>query len=137
MDILAWHTATRTLLVVEVKTELTSAEETLRKHDEKVRLGARIAGEQFGWRPTTVGRLLVLPEGSTARRRLDRIASVLDAAYPIRRGAARDWLARPAGAFAGLVFVTATETSSRGGRSARSRRRIRVRETPPKHRLAT
>src|SRR5215203_4511675 len=30
IDILAWHPETRTLLVVEVKTELTSIEETLR-----------------------------------------------------------------------------------------------------------
>lgn len=38
IDLLAWHAATRTLLVVEIKTEITSAEETLRRHDAKVRL---------------------------------------------------------------------------------------------------
>ena len=35
IDLLAWHAPTRTLLVIEVKTELTSVEATLRKHDEK------------------------------------------------------------------------------------------------------
>ena len=38
IDLLAFHPATRTLLVVEVKTEIASVEETLRRHDAKVRL---------------------------------------------------------------------------------------------------
>ena len=45
IDLLAWHEATRTLLVVEVKTELVSVESTLRKHDEKVRLARRVAAD--------------------------------------------------------------------------------------------
>ena len=36
IDVVAWHPATRTLLVIEVKTELVSVEETLRRHDVKV-----------------------------------------------------------------------------------------------------
>lgn len=39
IDLLAWHEPTRTLLVIELKTELTSIEETLRRHDTKIRLG--------------------------------------------------------------------------------------------------
>lgn len=35
IDALAWHARTSTLLVVEVKTEITSVEETLRRHDIK------------------------------------------------------------------------------------------------------
>lgn len=55
IDLVAWHAATRTLLVIEVKTELTSVEETLRKHDLKVRLArssfaSGSAGSRFGWR---------------------------------------------------------------------------------------
>jgi transcriptional regulator with XRE-family HTH domain len=47
IDVLAYHPATRMLLVVEVKTELTSIEETVRRHDMKSRLAARIAAERF------------------------------------------------------------------------------------------
>lgn len=67
IDLLAWHAPTRTLLVIEIKTELTSVEATLRKHDEKARLGARIATERFGWRAASTARLLVLPNLSSAR----------------------------------------------------------------------
>ena len=54
-----------------VKTELTSIEETLRRHDAKVRLAPRIARERFGWDPAVIARLLVLPEDRTARRRIE------------------------------------------------------------------
>ena len=38
IDVLAFHPATRTLLVIEVKTEIVSAEETIRRLDQKTRL---------------------------------------------------------------------------------------------------
>jgi hypothetical protein len=49
------------LLVIELKSELTSVEETLRRLDVKVRLATRVAGERFGWRAVAAARLLVLP----------------------------------------------------------------------------
>jgi hypothetical protein len=66
----AWHAPSATLHVVEVKTSLVSVEETLRRHDVKARLAARIVGDRFGWWPRNVARLLVLPDESTARRRV-------------------------------------------------------------------
>jgi hypothetical protein len=68
--LLAWHARTRTLLVIELKSELTSVEETLRRHDVKMRLASRIALERFRWQAAIVGRLLVLPDERTARRRV-------------------------------------------------------------------
>jgi transcriptional regulator with XRE-family HTH domain len=98
IDLLAWHPATRTLLVVEVKTAITSVEETLRRHDVKVRLAPAIARERFGWEARSAARLLVLPEASTARRRVARHATVFGRAYPLRGRAARAWLRGPSGA---------------------------------------
>ena len=126
IDVLAWHDATRTLLVVEVKTDLVSVEETLRKHDEKVRLAPGIAVRQFGWRPTSVGRLLVLPDDSTSRRRVERHANVMRVAYPVVGGPARAWLRAPAGPIDGVVFLAVHPGRRRAGRSL-SRRRIQSR----------
>jgi len=78
IDLVAWHAPTRTLLVVEVKTRLTSIEETLRRHDAKARLAAQVVSERFGWRPARVGRLLVLPDDTTARRHVRRHDAVLE-----------------------------------------------------------
>lgn len=105
IDLLAWHAARRTLLVIEVKTDLVSIEETLRKHDEKARLGGRIAADQLGWRALRIGRLLVLPSLATPRRRVARHAVVLDVAYPTRGRELRAWLRRPDREVSGLIFI--------------------------------
>ena len=126
IDVLAWHPVARVLLVVEVKTELVAVEETLRKHDQKARLGARIAAERFGWEARAVGRLLVLPSLSTPRRRVERHAAVMDVAYPLRSVSLRRWLEAPGGAAAGLLFLDVSSGAAKG-RSAIARKRIRRR----------
>lgn len=124
IDLLGWHAASRTLLVVEVKTELVSVEATLRKHDEKVRLGPRVAVERFNWRAAAVGRMVVLPSDRTERRRVDRHAAVLERALPARGHAVRAWLQRPVGPVAGLWFVASTNAGGTGS-GVDSRRRVR------------
>jgi transcriptional regulator with XRE-family HTH domain len=130
IDLLAWHPATRTLLVVEIKTELTSVEATLRKHDEKVRLAARIADERFGWRATSTARLLVLPNLSTARRR-ERHGAVLGTAYPVRGEVLRAWLRQPTPRdlsvrpVSGLLFVSPAHPV-RGRSRSITRKRVRA-----------
>ena len=116
IDLFAWHAPSATLLIVEVKTELASVEATLRKHDEKTRLAREVAAERFGWRPTTVARLLVLPDQRTARRQVERAERVLARTYPMRGWAARRWLTNPIGRGDGLLFVSST---TRPGRSQR------------------
>jgi hypothetical protein len=105
IDIVAWHAPSATLLVVEVKTSLVSVEETLRRHDVKARLAARIVGDRFGWWPRNVARLLVLPDESTARRRVARHDPVLLRAYPSRGAAARALLRAPVGSTGMILFL--------------------------------
>ena len=121
IDVLAWHTQARSLLVVEVKTELVAIEETLSKHDQNGRLAGRIAAERLGWHAATTSRLLVLPDLSTPRRRVERQSAVLGVAYPIPGAAVRSWLKAPMGTIAGLLFIDAN--ASRG---VVSRKRIRL-----------
>jgi hypothetical protein len=126
IDLLAWHPMTRTLLVVEVKTELTSVEATLRKHDEKVRLGRRIASERFDWHAKSVSRLLVLPNLSTPRRHVERHSRVMETAYPMRSAAVRTWIRAPGagGPTSGILYVSPTQ-DARGRRGSISRKRVR------------
>lgn len=113
IDLVAWHAPTRTLLVVEVKSELTSLEATLRKHDEKVRLGPEVVAERFGWRPLQVARLLVLPDSRSAQRRVAGADRVLRRVYPGRGWAARRWLKAPIGRGDGLIYLPITTPRSR------------------------
>ena len=105
IDVLAWHAPSRTLLVVEVKTEITSAEELLRRHDEKTRLGPEICRERFNASPASVGRLLVVADTGANRRRVARLDKLLSPVYPRRGAALTAWLRRPGGSAGGLLFV--------------------------------
>ncbi len=108
IDLLAFHAPTRTLLVVEAKTEIASVEETLRRHDQKVRLGRRIALERLGWSAGDVTRLLTVRDTRTARRRIERHGGVFGRAYPIRGWGARGWLRQPVRTPGLLLFLSGT-----------------------------
>ena len=131
IDLVAWHAGSRTLLVVEVKTRLTSVEETLRRHDAKVRLAAEVVAERFGWRPLRVARLLVLPDETTARRHVARFDAVLRSAYPLRGRALRSWLAGPTGSVAALAFLSPTKDGRTGASPVGRRRIMRRRSSGP------
>lgn len=81
----------------EIKSEIGTAEGTVRKHDEKTRLAARIARERFGWEARRTARILVLPAESTPRRQVERHAAVFDRAYPLRGRPLVVWLRDPGG----------------------------------------
>lgn len=133
IDLLAWHPGTSTVLVVEIKTELTSIEDTLRTHDMKTRNALKVARERAGWEGRATARLLVLPDSSTARRRVTRNEPVIRRAYPLAGIAARSWLQAPSGATGLLMFLPFTNTA-RGRCGPVSRRRVRApRPSVPEH----
>jgi len=128
IDVLALHEGSGSLLVGEVKVDFTSAEATLRRHDEKVRLAREIARERYGWVVRFVSRLLVLPDSTTSRRRVKRHEALLSRAYP---GGGRElsaWLRNPSGPIAGVLFLPATMQVG-GRRTLTSRRRVRAPRT--------
>lgn len=124
VDVLAWHAPTRTLLVIEIKTEVTSAEATMRKLDEKARLAAQIALQRFGWTAATVSRLLVVEDTTTARSRVNRAGAMFRTAFPLRGVEVRRWLRSPTGPVAGLMFLPNSTTSAAMSRPG-GRHRVR------------
>ena len=114
IDLLGFHRATGSLLVIEIKTELTSIEETLRRLDEKVRLADRIARERFGWNATGTSRLLVMPDTATARRQVSRHRDVLGAVFPAGNVEIRRWLSDPGGSIQGRWFLANISSRSVG-----------------------
>jgi transcriptional regulator with XRE-family HTH domain len=125
IDLMAWHLATRILLVTDVKTEVASVEETFRKHDEKVRLAPKIARERFGWDVRATARLLVFPEHRTIRRQVEDKPALFGRVYPMRNVAVRRWLRAPDGPMAGILFLPDTN-EARGMRRRPTRKRVRV-----------
>ncbi len=95
---LAFEPVSGTLLVIEVKSVVPDIGGTLATLDRKVRLAHELA-EARGWRVRTVGRLLVLPEARTARRRIDEHEATLRNAFPARNVEVNRWLRSPSGPF--------------------------------------
>lgn len=124
IDILAWHPASRTLLVIEIKTELGSVEGLLRPLDIKYRLARDIARHRFGWHSASISRLVVMPEDSTGRRQVERHSSFLDVAFPQRSRDVRRWLGKPLGTVSGLWFLSLVR-SANTRRNPSAIRRIR------------
>lgn len=102
--------------------------------DAKVRLARKVAMERFGWAVQAVGRLLVLPDSTTARRQVHRHRLTLGAALPSRGAAVREWLRHPLGSLAGVLFLPfpqAVRLTQSATTSKRVRPSSRVRGTTP------
>jgi transcriptional regulator with XRE-family HTH domain len=104
IDVLAFHPGTGTLLVIEVKSVVPDLQGLLGGVDRKARVAPAVARER-GWQVCTVGRLVVLPDDSTARRRVELHRATLDAALPARTAAVRAWVRHPGGEMAGILFL--------------------------------
>lgn len=104
IDALCWHASSRTLLVVELKTELVDISEHLGTFDRKVRLAARIAADR-GWDPAEVAAWLLVAESRTNHRRLAAHRQVIRAALPEDGRRLDGWLKRPRGRLRALSFL--------------------------------
>ena len=124
IDILAWHAATRCLLIIELKTSIVDPQELVAVMDRRVRLGARIAADH-GWRPATVSAWVVVADTRTNHRRVLRHAGLLRTAFPADGHQVRAWLRRPSGSINALSFWT-DDRHDDLGRPPGNPRRVRV-----------
>lgn len=125
VDLVAWHAGTRTLLLVELKTELADVNRLLEVADRRTRLAATVAAP-FGWRPDSVSQWVVLADGRTNRRRVAAHQTVLRAAFPADGRSIAGWLAQPARRLSALWFLPdSSATSARPSPTPRQRIRPR------------
>jgi transcriptional regulator with XRE-family HTH domain len=128
IDVVAFHPDHRVLLVVEVKTALVDAQDTLGTLDVKARV-APIVARDLGWRPRLVVPAFVIAEGTTARRQVARLEPLFGR-YALRGHAAASWLRDPAsGTPTGLLVFTKLPSGIGIDRRRAGRRRVRLRGT--------
>lgn len=104
IDLVCWHAASRSLLVIEVKTELLEFGELLGKLDAKARLAAN-AVRRFGWVPRSVSTALLIADSTTNRRRASLHRSLLRSVLPADGRSLRRWLRHPEGTIHAIRFV--------------------------------
>jgi transcriptional regulator with XRE-family HTH domain len=101
IDILAWHAGRRSLLVIELKTDIVDVNDLVGGVDRKRRLARTVAIER-GWKADTISVWVVVAAGRTNRARIAAHGAMLRAAFPADGRQIRRWLAEPAGTIAAL-----------------------------------
>lgn len=123
IDGLAWHAATRSLLMIELKTELVDVNDLMATMDRRLRLAPEIVRDR-GWTPRAVSGWVVIADGRTNRRAVARHATTLRAKLPDDGHAVRRWLRAPSGSVRALGFLS-IEHHAHGGASVAGTRRVR------------
>ena len=103
IDILAWHSERRALLVIELKTDIVDVNDLVGSADRRRRLARTIAAER-GWDPATVSVWVLVSPSRTNRRRVAAHEAMLRAAFPMDGRGVRAWLRSPVGSVAALSF---------------------------------
>jgi transcriptional regulator with XRE-family HTH domain len=121
VDVLAWHPATGSLPIIELKTELVDLNDLLGTLDRKRRLAAQIAGSR-GWTPASVGAWVVVADSRTNRRAVALHAAALRAKLPTDGRGVGAWLTRPDRPLAALSFLPSVHGTHLGAPLAPVRR---------------
>lgn len=94
IDIIAWQPEHRSLLVIELKTEIVDVNALVGGTDRKRRLANTVARDR-GWEPDTVSIWVIVAAGRTNRARLAAHRAMLRAAYPADGRMIGAWLREP------------------------------------------
>ena len=112
IDLLAFHAASRSALVAEIKSELPDVGAIQRTLSWYARMAWDV-GRSFGWPIRGVGAaLMVLATEANEARILDN-GALLRQAFPVRGSAFSDWLAAPIGDMPGAALALIDPRSRR------------------------
>ena len=111
VDIVGWHAESRSLLVIELKTEIVDVQELAGNVDRKTRLGKVIVRER-GWEPRVVSTWVIVADGTTNRRRVADHRGMLRAALPAGGREMAAWLREPDGRIGALSFLSSANDGS-------------------------
>jgi hypothetical protein len=126
IDVVAWHGASRTMLLIELKTRIVDVNDLMATMDVRARIAPRIA-RQRGMDPAAIGLWVVVAPARTNARILSDHATVLRAKFPGDGRSMRRWLANPSGSVAALSFMPQVHLGNVGPEVATPRR---IRRSP-------
>jgi transcriptional regulator with XRE-family HTH domain len=103
IDVVAWHPATRSMLLIEVKTEVVDVGEVVGTFDRKRRLVARVA-RLLGYEPVRSSAALVVADTKTNHRRVQAHRATFTATLPDGGLRFRSFIKRPTAPIAAVAF---------------------------------
>jgi transcriptional regulator with XRE-family HTH domain len=84
IDLLAFHSGTRTLVIVEIKTRVEDVGVIERQLAWYERSAPEVAADSFGWRPSSVASWLLLLQSDEVERAIRRDRELLQQVFPVR-----------------------------------------------------
>jgi transcriptional regulator with XRE-family HTH domain len=123
IDILAWHPGHRSLLVIELKTDIVDVNDLMATMDRRRRLAGQIARER-GWDPLIVSTWVVVAGSRTNRARLAAHRAALRNAFPVDGRVMAGWLRRPTHAINALSLWE-RDNGEAGATNLAARHRVR------------
>jgi len=130
IDLLAWHEATGSLVVVELKTAIVDVNELMGTLDRKRRLAAQIVAGR-GWAAKSVSAWLIVADTSTNRRRAGSHRVLLTSTLPHDgRSLAPFFLHPEGGPVSGIAFWSNVPTMKVGHPIAARQRVMKRRDAP-------
>lgn len=126
IDLYAWHAASRMIMIIEIKTAIVDVQNLMSAVDRKLRIGGNLARGR-GWRPQAVLPVLLVAEGTTARRRILEHADLFSR-FSLRGRGALSWMAGPVPeiGLTGILCMTKLPQARSGDRRRAARQRIRL-----------
>ncbi len=106
VDVLGWHAASRTLLIVEVKSAFTDLQAMLLSLGRKLRVVPDLVRRQNGWDPIAVSRIVIASGTAANRAVVDRHPSIFAVSLPATAREIRNWIRAPVGPIAGVWLVS-------------------------------
>jgi transcriptional regulator with XRE-family HTH domain len=91
--------------IVECKSKIVDTQDLFSTMHRKRRLAPDLIEEEFGWRPTAIASILVLPDTSTARAQVARRQLLFASELPARTVDVRRWLEDPTGNLEAIWFL--------------------------------
>lgn len=116
VDILAWHPASRTLLIVEVKSRFLDLQDMLASLSRKLRLVPDVVRKERGWDPLHVARVVVTYASTENKSVMAKHPALFLTTLPARAAAIRSWVRSPQGPIAGIWLVSPEALGRRTGR---------------------
>lgn len=134
VDIVAWHDASRTLLLIEIKSRIDDVQELIHTFGRKVRIVPGLVATQHGSVPARVATMLIVAASRTAERVVRAHEATFDAVWPERSDACRQFIRRPVDVGAafrgGIWFLPAGSASAPASTSRRVATRPRAPRAP-------
>ena len=130
IDLLAWHEASGTLVVIELKTAIVDVDELIGTFDRKQRLATRIAAGR-GWNARSVSAWLIVGESRTNRRRVAEHRNLLGSGLPRDGRSLAPLFLHPQRESASGVAFWSNVTGAKVGREVAAVQRVVKRRTAP------